>query len=156
MDSTKVRRIDRRHQLSNSRLQSSRLNKGSDFVQEFMLSLHIRRLEQRPSEHEFPSEMSAFVLQKSQFQGLAGAIDAANSTLRPNQIRHRLPVGVGMHKIRNKIDLGIPKLLHFGFERLAKFFHTNRETPDAKPWQKLSILPTSPIEFRLNPPRLLH
>ena len=92
MGGTKVRRIDRRHHLSNSRLQDSRLDKGRDSVQKFMLSLHIRRLEQGPSEHEFPGEMSAFVLQKSQFQGLAGAIDAANATLRPNQIRHHLPV----------------------------------------------------------------
>ena len=41
MGSTKVRRIDRRHHLSNSRLQDSRLDQGSDVVQEFMLSLHI-------------------------------------------------------------------------------------------------------------------
>jgi len=41
-----------------------------------MLSLNIRRLEQGPSKHEFPDEMSAFVLQKSQVQGLAGTIDA--------------------------------------------------------------------------------
>ena len=80
MGSTKVRRIDRPHHLSNSRLQDSRLDKGSDFVQEFMLSLNIRRLEQGPSKHEFPDEMSAFVLQKSQVQGLAGTIDAANAT----------------------------------------------------------------------------
>ena len=84
-----------------------------------MLSLHIRRLEQGPSEHEFPGEMSTFVLQKIQVQGLAGTIDAANATLRPNQIRHRLPVGVGIHKIRDEIDLRISKMLHFGFERLA-------------------------------------
>jgi hypothetical protein len=45
-----------------------------------MLSLNIRRLEQGPSKHEFPDEMSAFVLQKSQVQGLAGTIDAANAT----------------------------------------------------------------------------
>ena len=69
MGSTKVRRIDRRHHLSNSRLQDSRLDKGSDFFQEFMLSLHIRRLEQGPSEHELPGEMSAFGLQKSQSKG---------------------------------------------------------------------------------------
>src|SRR4029077_19544996 len=77
MGSTKVRRIDRRHHLSNSRLQDFRLDKGSDFVQEFMLSLHIRRLKQGPSEHEFPGEMSAFVLQKSQVQGLAGGLPCA-------------------------------------------------------------------------------
>ena len=69
MGSTKVRRIDRRHHLSNSRLQDSRLDKGSDFVQEFMLSLHIRRLGQGPSEHEFPGEMSALVLQKGSSPG---------------------------------------------------------------------------------------
>ncbi len=84
-----------------------------------MLSLNIRRLEQGPSKHEFPDEMSAFVLQKSQVQGLAGTIDATNATLRPNQIRHRLSVGVGIHKIRDEINLRISKMLHFGFERLA-------------------------------------
>jgi hypothetical protein len=105
-----------------------------------MLSLHIRRLGQGPSEHEFPGEMSAFVLKKSQIQGLAGTIDAANSTLRPNQIRHRLPVGVGIHKIRHEIDLRISKMLHFGFERLAMIedivgsqFFTQSQSPDAKP-----------------------
>jgi hypothetical protein len=69
MGRTKVLRIDRRHQLSNSRLQSSRLDKGSDFVQEFMLSLHIRRLEQRPSEHEFPGEMSALSCRRVNSRG---------------------------------------------------------------------------------------
>src|ERR1700733_7072318 len=84
-----------------------------------MLSLHIRRLEQGPSKHEFPGEMNAFVLQKSQVQSLAGTIDAANATLRSNQIRHRLPVGVGIHEIRDEIDLSISKMFHFRFERLA-------------------------------------
>ena len=63
--------------------------------------------------------MSAFGLQKSQVEGPAGTINAANATLRPNQIRHRLPVGVGIREIRDEIDLRISKMLHFGFERLA-------------------------------------
>jgi hypothetical protein len=39
-----------------------------DFVQDFMLSLNIRCLEQGPSEHEFPGEMSAFVFSKGPFR----------------------------------------------------------------------------------------
>jgi hypothetical protein len=79
---------------------------GSDFVHEFILSLHIRRLEQGPSEHEFPGEMSAFVLQKIQVQGLAGMIDAANATeAEPNP--PSLASSAGIHKISDEIGLRI-------------------------------------------------
>jgi hypothetical protein len=98
--------VDRRQRILEGCAELSRLNQRGDFVEKLPLDGHVRCLVHRAREH---ARMLPLVLEQIQVERLGIFHNGNDTSLRADDIRHDVPVCVGVAEVCEEVHYLAPK-----------------------------------------------
>ena len=87
--------------------QGAAVNQLADDAQDHTLLSHVSGAVLGAGENEFPCEAHAFAFEHVEIDGVQVAHNAYDCPLGFNQLRHHVPIGVGVAEIGDHVDFAV-------------------------------------------------